>query len=63
MLILVPVLVLVYPRYHQMCDFRQHSESASRDDTFLFEGTSSDGLAPKKSAGRIMSWKISTGLL
>lgn len=46
-----------------MCAFLQHSESASRDDPFLLDGTSIEGLAVKKSAGRIMSWNISTGLI
>lgn len=46
-----------------MCAFLQHSESANRDDPFLLDGTSIEGLAVKKSAGRIMSWNISTGLV
>lgn len=46
-----------------MCAFLQHSESANREDPFLLDGTSIEGLAVKKSAGRIISWNISTGLI
>jgi hypothetical protein len=45
-----------------MFEFRQQSDSANRDNPFWFDGTSSDGLAVKKSDGRIMSWYVSTGL-
>lgn len=48
----------------QMWAFRQHSElfPTTTEAPFLLEGTSSAGFSVKKSAGRIMSWKISTGL-
>lgn len=50
----VTVLPLI-PRLVQICELRQHSESAGREDPFFDDGTSIDGFAVKKSAGRIIS--------
>jgi len=44
------------------CSEQQELFITSCDDLFLFEGTSMDGFAVKKSEGRKFNWKISAGL-
>ena len=44
------------------CSEQQELSVTNCDDLFLFEGTSMDGFAVKKSEGRKFNWKISAGL-